>query len=101
MTHTDFALDPDEVRVLLERLQVANDRLTDAWADTGLLTGSRSPACDPASEAYTARLATLFAADRDHLRQRIAFLHDLVAKVGASAGRLSAQDAAAAGDLAG
>ncbi|WP_439379401.1 hypothetical protein [Amycolatopsis lexingtonensis] len=101
MTHTEFALDPDELKVLLERLETANDRLTEASADTDLLLASRSPAGDPASEAYTARLGMLFASDRDHLRRRIAFLRELVAKVGTSAGRLREQDATAAGDLAG
>jgi hypothetical protein len=95
----DVALDPAGARDLLTLLGAAADLLRSAEADTRSLAAVRAPGDDPASRGFNDRLALLFGTGAAHLGAETAFLHDFIEKVGESVGRLSGQDAAAAGDL--
>ncbi|MEA5363068.1 hypothetical protein VA596_26290 [Amycolatopsis sp., V23-08] len=90
----DIALDPARLREISGRLADAADllrRAGSAHADS-----VSSPADDPASLGYTARLTPLFAAGQEHLEHETAYLNELIAKTREALRRLSGQDADAA-----
>ncbi|UOZ03541.1 hypothetical protein [Amycolatopsis sp. WQ 127309] len=90
----DIALDPARLRAISGRLADAAELLRRAGSAHAVPVAS--PADDPASLGYTARLTPLFAAGQEHLERETAYLNELAAKAGEALRRLSGQDADAA-----